>query len=80
VEKPNAYGEWVIFSGKQGRADSPGPLDEEVLVAARPTMRFGHPQIRQQEGHRFGRHGGATIGVQRKLPRLNMLFLATFLD
>lgn len=35
MEKPDAYGEWVIFSGKQGKTDSPGPSDEELLAAAR---------------------------------------------
>ncbi len=35
MEKPDPYGEWAIFSGKQGKAGVPDPSDEELLAAAR---------------------------------------------
>ncbi len=35
MEKPDPYGEWAIFTGKQGKAGSADPSDEELLAAAR---------------------------------------------
>ena len=34
MDKPDPYGEWAIFSSKQGK-DAPYPPDEELLAAAR---------------------------------------------
>src|SRR5215472_8766803 len=51
-----------------------------VVRNMRTAVCFGHPQIGQQEGHRFGGHGGAAIGMQCELARTNPLLLATLLD
>jgi hypothetical protein len=40
-----------------------------VVRDVRPTMRLGHSQIDQQKRRRLGAHGGAAIGMQRKLLR-----------
>jgi len=35
MQKPDPYGEWVILGSSQGKGDSPQPIDEELLAAAR---------------------------------------------
>ena len=41
-----------------------------VVRDLRRAMCFGHAQISQQEGYRFGRHEGAAIGVQGEFASL----------
>ena len=35
MQKPDPYGEWVILGSRPGKGDSPQPIDEELLAAAR---------------------------------------------
>jgi DNA-directed RNA polymerase specialized sigma24 family protein len=35
MEKPDPYGEWVLFGTKQEAGEKPLPVDEELLAAAR---------------------------------------------
>ncbi len=41
------------------------------------TMRFGGSQIGQQQGHGFGSHRGAAIGMQRELASSALSRIAT---
>src|SRR5258708_5937729 len=56
-------------------------LGEGIVVRdVRPPMRFGNTEIGEQKGYWLGPHRGATIGVQRELIGLDVLFLAAILD
>ena len=35
MEKPDPYGEWVLFGTKQEPGENPLPVDEDLLAAAR---------------------------------------------
>jgi RNA polymerase sigma factor (sigma-70 family) len=52
MEKPDPYGEWVIFTGKQGKAGSLDPSDEELLVAAREAWPHALAHARRELSER----------------------------
>jgi DNA-directed RNA polymerase specialized sigma24 family protein len=35
MDKPDPYGDWVLFEVKEGEGESPGPSDEQLVSAAR---------------------------------------------
>ena len=37
MEKPDPYGEWVLFGTNQEAGEKPLPVDEDLLAAARET-------------------------------------------
>jgi hypothetical protein len=38
MEKPDPYGEWVLFGTKQEAGENPLPIDEDLLAAAREAL------------------------------------------
>ena len=38
-----------------------------VVAGVRPTVGLGDAQVGEQQGHRFGLHAGAAVGVQGQL-------------
>jgi hypothetical protein len=51
-----------------------------IIAGMWPAVGFSDPQVGQQERHRLGFHGGATVGMDGELAGLDLLFLAGLLD
>jgi RNA polymerase sigma factor (sigma-70 family) len=50
MEKPDPYGEWVLFGTKQEAGDKPLPVDEDLLAAAREAW----PHVLAHARREFG--------------------------
>ena len=76
LDTPKAAGEiGTVFERLEVR------LTIRVVVRyVRARMRLRDAQVRKQKRHSFGGHGGAAVGVQRELLRLDVLTLVGFCD